>query len=129
MVVTYVMERKRHVAELAVEFDLTPGDLQLLLTIDPDEPRPMKALAESFRCDPSNATWMVDRLEQRGLVERRTMPHDRRVRAVVFTVDGRALRARLEARLAKAPPEMASLTYEELEGLAGALAKLAGRRI
>lgn len=119
------MDRKRHLAEMAVEFDLTPGDLQLLLALDPDEPRPMKSLAESFRCDPSNATWMVDRLEQRGLVERQTLPYDRRVRAVAFTVEGRALRTRLVARMSEAPPEMASLTYAELEGLSCALSKLA----
>lgn len=87
-VLAFFLARKEVLVEVAVEFELTPGDLQALMSLDPDEPKPMKVLAETFRCDPSNATWMVDRLEQRGIVERQSLPtiagcarrggHDRR---------------------------------------------------
>src|SRR5919204_1892499 len=63
------------------EFGLTPGDLRALFALDGDHPRPMRVLAQAWDCDASNATWMVDRLETRGLVERRALPHDRRVKA------------------------------------------------
>jgi len=53
------------------EFGLSPGDLRALVALDGDQPRPMRALARAWNCDASNATWMVDRLENRGLVERR----------------------------------------------------------
>lgn len=120
----FVLERRQHVVQIAVEFELTPGDLQALVSLDPDEPKPMKALAETFRCDASNATWMVDRLEQRGIVERRVLPHDRRIRAVAVTADGRVLRAQVLARLSAAPPELDGLTTSELEVLRCALGKL-----
>ena len=123
-VLAFFMTRRQVLVEVAVEFELTPGDLQALVSLDPDEPKPMKALAETFRCDPSNATWMVDRLEQRGIVERRSLPHDRRVRAVVVTNDGRVLRDNVLARLATAPPEFASLTTSELDTLRCIVAKL-----
>jgi DNA-binding MarR family transcriptional regulator len=60
------------------EFGLTPGDLRALFALDGDHPRPMRTLAQAWGCDASNATWMVDRLETRGLVERRMLPPDRR---------------------------------------------------
>lgn len=123
-VLTFVMARKEVLVEVAVEFELTPGDLQALVSLDPDEPKPMKSLAETFRCDKSNATWMVDRLEQRGIVERRSLPHDRRVRAVAVTADGRVLRDNVLARLGTAPPEFAALTSTELDTLRCIVAKL-----
>ena len=63
------------------EFGLTPGDLRALFALDHDTPRPMRTLARAWACDASNVTWMVDRLESRGLVERRMLPSDRRVGA------------------------------------------------
>jgi len=123
-VLTFFLARRQVFVEVAVEFELTPGDLQALMTLDPDEPKPMKALAETFRCDPSNATWMVDRLEQRGFVERKSLPHDRRVRAVAVTTHGRSMRDQIMARLSTAPPEFAQLTYAELEALRCTIAKL-----
>ena len=56
------------------------------------DPLPMRDLAERLCCDASNVTGIVDRLEARGLVERRTAPDDRRVKHLVLTDDGRALR-------------------------------------
>ncbi|MFN8051752.1 MAG: MarR family transcriptional regulator [Acidimicrobiales bacterium] len=121
---SYFLARRQVFVRVAVEFELTPGDLHALVSLDPDEPKPMKALAETFRCDPSNATWMVDRLEQRGIVERRTATHDRRVRAVAVTSDGVVLRNKVLSRLGEPPAEFATLTDDELEALRCALAKL-----
>ena len=42
----------------------------------------MRHLASLLKCDPSNVTFLVDRLEERGLVERQTDPADRRVKLV-----------------------------------------------
>jgi DNA-binding MarR family transcriptional regulator len=41
------------------------------------------------------ATWLVDRLEERGLVERRTPPNDRRVKTIVLTPLGIRTQQRL----------------------------------
>lgn len=40
-------------------------------------------------------TYLVDRLERRGLVERRRHPHDRRARIAALTVEGEALVRRI----------------------------------
>ena len=48
----------------------------------------MSELADEWMCDASNATWIVDRLEERGLAERRTIPTDRHVKLVVLTAKG-----------------------------------------
>src|SRR5438105_14388634 len=67
--------------EILQRLGLTPGHMKLLLQIDEGKARPMGTLAHSFHCDASTMTWLVDRLEERGLVERRMLPADRRVKA------------------------------------------------
>src|SRR5262245_34478064 len=67
---------------------LTPNDARALFVLDPAEGRSMSELAEVWVCDASNATWIVDRLEERHLAERRTIPTDRRVKLVVLTPRG-----------------------------------------
>jgi DNA-binding MarR family transcriptional regulator len=67
---------------------------------------------------------MVDRLEQRGLVERHPLPTDRRVKAVLLTSVGAKTKAELLDRLAQPPPELLQLGRSDLEALRHALAKL-----
>jgi DNA-binding MarR family transcriptional regulator len=73
-------------------------------------------------CDPSTATNLADRLEQRGLVERRSAPGDRRVRTIALTERGAALRTQLERRMAALPQPLAGLPARQRRELAGALA-------
>ena len=51
---------------------------------------PMGALADSLDVSQASATGIVDRMEQRGLIERRRDDDDRRVIRVPLTADGRA---------------------------------------
>ena len=60
--------------EAAAEFGLAPRQAHLLQMIEPGEPLPMSRLACALRCDPSNVTGIVDRLEEHGLIERRPRP-------------------------------------------------------
>jgi DNA-binding MarR family transcriptional regulator len=53
------------------------------------EPLSQRRLAQRFGCDPSNISVLVDRLVERGLVERRADPDDGRVKLVVATEAGR----------------------------------------
>ena len=106
------------------EFGLSPGDLRALFALDGDHPRPMRALAQAWNCDASNATWMVDRLETRGLVERRALPHDRRVKAVVLTPLGASTKRELLTRLHQPPDDFLALDRATLEALRDALAQL-----
>ncbi|NBE54265.1 MarR family winged helix-turn-helix transcriptional regulator, partial [Streptomyces boluensis] len=52
------------------------------------EPMPMRRIAQKLKCEPSNVTGIVDRLETRGLVERRPDPADRRVKLAAPTEEG-----------------------------------------
>src|ERR687888_2072266 len=70
-----------------------------LLQLRDDEPLTMSALAAALRCDNSNVTGIVDRLEAAGLVERRPAPHDRRVKSVAVTAHGARQRDELERRM------------------------------
>src|SRR5215211_546715 len=110
--------------ELWREFDLMPPQQMVLGLLD--EPRPMGELAQHMHCDSSNITGIVDRLEERGLVERRAAAGDRRVKLVALTKSGEALRAELDRRRSEPPPELAALSQAELKKLRAVFAKLAG---
>ena len=69
----------------------------------------MRELAERLKSDPSNVTGLIDRLEARGLVERRPDPNDRRIKGLALTAAGARLRERLFARLYSAPRAVADL--------------------
>jgi DNA-binding MarR family transcriptional regulator len=103
---------------------LTPNDSRALFSLAADEGRTMRALAESWECDPSNATWIVDRLETLGLAERRSLPGDRRVKLVVLTRKGTKTRAALLDEFHTPPPDLAALDQGDLEGLKRVLTKL-----
>ena len=99
---------KDHVAALAATLDLTPSQLAALSHLD--EPRSQRELAESLHFDASNITDIVDRLEARGLVERRPDPRDRRVKLLVTTDDGRDLRQRIQDQVFDRLPVLERLT-------------------
>ena len=104
---------------------LSPNDSRALFALTAEEGRPMRSLAEEWQCDPSNATWIIDRLEKFGLAERRSVPDDRRVKLVALTARGARTRAQLLKAFHQPPPEIARLDREDLEALERILAKLA----
>lgn len=104
---------------------LTPGHMKALLVLDPGEPRPMSSLAQLFACDASTVTWIVDRLEECGLVERRGLATDRRVKTVALTPLGVRTKAELEKRLYEPPAELLALDRGVLEALHDVLTRLA----
>jgi DNA-binding MarR family transcriptional regulator len=101
--------------ELWREFDLMPPQQMVLGYLD--EPRPMGELAQHLHCDNSNITGIVDRLTERGLVERQAAEGDRRVKLVALTEAGRELRSELARRRAIPPPELDELPAADLEHL------------
>ncbi|MES5821378.1 MarR family transcriptional regulator [Streptomyces sp. RG80] len=98
--------------EAAAEHALTgaQGRLLSLLSL---EPLPMRKLAHKLRCEPSNVTGIVDRLESRGLVERRPDPSDRRVKLAAVTEEGRAVARSLRESLRFAREPLAGLSDSE----------------
>ncbi len=72
-------------------FDLEPRQFALLRTIGFTEGLSQQALAEETQIPPSRVVALVDELEQRGLVERRQNPEDRRAHALHVTAAGSKL--------------------------------------
>ncbi|MFE7812981.1 MarR family winged helix-turn-helix transcriptional regulator [Streptomyces sp. NPDC057433] len=81
------------------------------------EPLPMRKLAHRLKCEPSNVTGIVDRLESRGLVERRPDPADRRVKVAAATEEGRRVARGLRESLRFAREPLAALTEEQRRSL------------
>jgi len=108
----FTSQRTRFLA-IASEFDLAPAQLGALKALDPDAPVPMRDLAEKLACDNSNVTGIIDRLEDRGLVERRASPADRRVKMLVVTQEGVDVRRRVKERMEEPPEALKRLTVAE----------------
>lgn len=98
---------------VSAELELSPPQTMALLRLDQDEGVPMHHLAGALHCDTSNVTGIVDRLEDRGLVERRTDRHDRRVKRLVLTDEGAELRRLLVERLSEPPEPLRRLSPED----------------
>jgi DNA-binding MarR family transcriptional regulator len=104
---------------------LTPNDSRALFSLDPRTGRSMRSLADEWECDPSNATWIIDRLEQLGLAHRQAVLHDRRVKLVVLTRKGQRTRKALLDEFHQPPAEFARLERADLDALDRVLGKLA----
>jgi DNA-binding MarR family transcriptional regulator len=115
-----VRQRQRILAA----YDLTPNDMRALAALDTETGRTMRELADEWVCDASNATWIVDRLEERGLAERRTVPGDRRVKSVVLTSRGAKTRDRVLHAMFEPPPELLELDRAELVAIRDAVSRL-----
>ncbi|CAL9585047.1 HTH-type transcriptional repressor NicR [Streptomyces sp. enrichment culture] len=98
--------------EAAAGHALTGAQAKLLSLLSLD-PLPMRKLAHKLRCEPSNVTGIVDRLEARGLVERRPDPADRRVKVAATTDEGRRVARSLRESLHFAREPLAALSEEE----------------
>ena len=80
-------------------------------------PMSLSELAEAVRVDAPYATLIVDNLEERGLVERRPDPADRRRKLVALTPEGKEGAQRVLRIKRDPPPGFASLTAAELDTL------------
>lgn len=115
---------RQRFTDRSARFDLSFAQAMALRELD--EPLPMRDLADRLCCDASNVTGIVDRLEARGLVERRTAPDDRRVKHLVLTEAGRTLRDEHRHGLAVDLPLLDELTADERRQLAGLLRRSVG---
>ena len=84
----------RQFAERLEEADLQPPLFRILNLVDAAEGRSQQAIGEAIQVPPSRMVALVDELEERGLVERRPNPEDRRIRALFLTRKGRQTLAR-----------------------------------
>jgi DNA-binding MarR family transcriptional regulator len=112
---------------LCSEFDLTPPQLMTLRRLAADEPVPTSEVAKWLACDASNMTGIVDRLEARGLVERRAAPGDRRVKMLALTDAGAALQDEIARRMAVPPEPLTDLSPADQRALRDILRRALGR--
>ena len=91
--------------------------LHVLTVLESDGALSMSHLAEALDVSVASATGIVDRMEQRGLVERRREPEDRRVVLVHATDAGDAVFRDLAAQRRKMLiPVLEQMTDDELSG-------------
>ena len=112
---------KGRMMALAGELGLAPMQLHALRLIEPEAELPMSSLAGKLFCDASNVTGIVDRLEARGLIERRPASYDRRVKLLALTDEGRRVREAAWQQLSQPPPEIAALPLAQQRALRDAL--------
>ena len=112
---------------IASSLGLSEAQCQVLQQLDPQAPIAMCRVAEALDCDPSNVTGIADRLEARGIVERRSDSRDRRVKQLVLTDRGRELRDRLLAELTQPPSAIASLSADDQRALCAILRRTVER--
>ncbi|MEV0703148.1 MarR family transcriptional regulator [Saccharopolyspora sp. NPDC050389] len=91
-----------HVRRVAEELGLTASQVVALRELS--EPITARELAARMSCEASNATFVLDRLEQQGLIERRPHPTDRRAKQIVLTPAGRRSRTTVLKRLSTQSP-------------------------
>ena len=111
--------------DIQAEYGLKPPQFFALNALD--EPAPMSTIASLLRCDRSAVTWITDRLEERGYVERRSDERDRRVKLLALTDEGRQVREEIRSRLATPPEQLSRLTPAEQRQLRDLLRKALDR--
>ena len=111
-------------ARSLTERGLTPNDARALWSLSGGERRPIGTLAQAWECDPSNATFIIDRLERAGLAERRESPTDRRVKLIGLTAKGARIKEELMAEYRLPPPEIQQLTEADLRTLIEVFGKI-----
>jgi MarR family transcriptional regulator, organic hydroperoxide resistance regulator len=114
-------EMKRRFMALAGEFELSPPQFWTIRHLT--QPRTMSQLAGTLLCDNSNVTGIIDRLEERGLVERRPSPGDRRVKLIVLTPAGERMRRKVEKVMLEPPAWLAGLDASDQRSLRDILAR------
>jgi len=119
-------ERPPRVPAVAAQFDVSPMGLKLLYSLEPGTAASMRRLADTLFCDASNVTGIVDRLEARGLIERREDPGDRRVKLIALTDAGADARAEIRRRLHEPPAQIAALPEADRTALRDILLRAVG---
>jgi DNA-binding MarR family transcriptional regulator len=127
LLVQLFFAQRAHLPLLAGELQLSPAQCHVLHLIEPGRPLSMARIAETLACDASNVTGLVDRLESRGLVERRAAADDRRVKVLVLTPTGRRLRSQLLDRMSTPPAMLNRLSAREHRLLVRILTRLLER--
>jgi DNA-binding MarR family transcriptional regulator len=114
-----------HARRVAEELEITATQVVALRELS--DPITARELANRMVCEPSNVTFVLDRLEQQGLIERRPHPTDRRAKQIVLTPAGWRYRANALEQLSAHSP-LAPLTATQQKSLRDLLQTLVVQR-
>jgi DNA-binding MarR family transcriptional regulator len=124
LMVQFFFTQREHLPPVAAALDLSPAQCHVLHRIEPGRPMPMGQLASTLSCHASNVTGLVNRLESRGLVRRRSSDADRRVKVLDLTPTGARLRAVMLERMTTPPAALRRLSLSEQRALVRILSRL-----
>ncbi len=99
-----------HSRKLASQYKVTGPQLVCLATLAEEEPLTVTSLSKKVFLSKSTVVGIIDRLEQKGMVQRKRDAHDRRHVYITSTAEGKAL-------LEKAPRPLESSVSDSLENL------------
>jgi DNA-binding MarR family transcriptional regulator len=117
-------EHRDAMERVCAELQVSPGMLKALVDLGVVGEAKMGELATHWHCDASYVTAIADGLQDRGLVERRAHPTDRRVKVLGLTPRGVEVREHALATLHEPPDAFAVLNASELRQLRDLLRKL-----
>lgn len=117
-------ERRDAMFALLREQQLTPPHGHALMNLLHSGPTRMGDVAAVMACDASYVTVVADRLEELGLVERRSAPDDRRVKELVLTAKGERIGRQIEAVFSEPPAAVRALSSADQAALARIVRKL-----
>jgi DNA-binding MarR family transcriptional regulator len=100
----------RRTAQFLRQFELTTAQFDVIAQVGAREGLTQQELAQALLVTKGNVTQLLDRLEERGLIERRTAP-GRRGKAIHLTETGRAL----NRQAVPAQEAMIATLFEPLE--------------
>ena len=84
-------------SERVLRLGISMAQLHILYTLQRNGEMPMSRLAELLNVSLSNATGLIDRIEERGYVERTRVPEDRRVVKIRVTAEGSRMLDEIDA--------------------------------
>jgi DNA-binding MarR family transcriptional regulator len=85
----YAVSRRFH--QTLAPLELEPREFALLRAVGGSEGQSQQAIGERLQIPPSRMVAFIDGLQERGLLERRHNPLDRRTRALHLTDEGREM--------------------------------------
>ncbi|HEX2754355.1 MAG TPA: MarR family transcriptional regulator [Candidatus Limnocylindrales bacterium] len=108
-----------------VKAGISMTHLHILWVLEHHGDLPMSRLADLLDVSFSNATGLIDRMEERGLVERDRVPDDRRVVIVRASAEGARQRDEIEAlKQDRLRSILERLSQEQLTRILGAIGDL-----
>jgi MarR family 2-MHQ and catechol resistance regulon transcriptional repressor len=114
-----------HAAADAARHGLTPAEFGILEALYHGGPTLLGQVQRRILVSSGGITFLVDRLAERGLVERRECPEDRRARYAALTARGeRLMREIFPAHAARIRQAVSGLTLAEQRAATGLLRRL-----